>query len=38
MESWQNRVLKDEYLVVYFDAIWTKVKPTVQYRKRLSIS
>jgi len=26
MEAWRNRQLDDEYLVVYIDAIWTKVK------------
>lgn len=26
MEAWRNRELEEEYLVVYIDAIWTKVK------------
>lgn len=26
MEAWRNRLLEQEYLIVYIDAIWTKVK------------
>lgn len=26
MEAWRNRQLEEEYLIVYIDAIWTKVK------------
>lgn len=26
MEAWRNRQLKEEYLIVYIDAIWIKVK------------